>query len=190
MIVQNSSSRSGGISVSVRVLARIVITTALLSLGPLAAAQKITTAVLPDAKVGAVYSVQLTGQGGKLPYTWYSASSLPMGLSLAQSGWLSGIPQTPGAFTLSLRLVTANNKTTSKTLTMMIAPSIPLAITTLAIPNGIVGQPYYFKIEVIGGTTPYRCEPDAANNLAEFGLELDVDCFIFGVPTKAGEVHF
>lgn len=157
---------------------------------PNALAQKITTATLPDGKVGSPYGFQLQGEGGKKPYRWYSASSLPMGLSLAQNGYLSGTPETPGTFTISLRMVTANNKTTSKTLSLSIAPSVPLSITTVVIPEGWTGKPYLFQIQVTGGTPPYDCQPEPDNNLAEFGLELDKSCLLFGVPTKAGEVHF
>lgn len=97
---------------------------------------------------------------------------------------------TPGTFTLSVKLVTANNKTVSKTLTLKIVPTMPLRITTLTLSDGLVGKPYSAQIQVEGGTPPYRCDPEPDNNLAEFGLVLDPTCFVLGTPTKAGRVHF
>lgn len=88
-------------------------------------AQKITTISLPDAKVEAPYRFQLQGEGGKKPYKWFSASSLPTGISLDISGVLVGTPTVPGSFLLALRMVTANNKTTSKTLTLTVTPKAP-----------------------------------------------------------------
>jgi hypothetical protein len=55
-----------------------------------------TTSPLPAGVVGTAYSVQFAATGGTSPYTWSvsSGSTLPAGLSLSNSGLLSGTPTT------------------------------------------------------------------------------------------------
>lgn len=59
----------------------------------------ITTAALPDGKVGTPYSFQLAATGGNYPRTWsVSGGDLPSGLSLnAASGMIEGMPAVPVA---------------------------------------------------------------------------------------------
>jgi len=60
---------------------------------------QITTSYLPDATNGQPYSAQLTAIGGVAPYTWSILSgSLPPGLTLSQSGLISGTPTASGEY--------------------------------------------------------------------------------------------
>jgi Putative Ig domain len=53
----------------------------------------ITTTSLPSGAVGTEYSATLSAIGGTQPYTWHVISgSLPAGLTLNQSGMISGTP--------------------------------------------------------------------------------------------------
>jgi hypothetical protein len=47
--------------------------------------------VIPDANVSQPYSLQLAAVGGVAPYTW-SSSGLPAGLSIDNTGLISGTP--------------------------------------------------------------------------------------------------
>jgi hypothetical protein len=68
----------------------------------------IETTVIPNAQVGAPYSLQLVASGGTAPYHWsVTAGALPAGLTLDDTGLLSGVPTgpattTPDAFTVSV----------------------------------------------------------------------------------------
>jgi len=72
----------------------------------------VTTTTLPDADVGAAYSNTLFEAGGVSPFTWTidpsSPGPLPPGLSLDNSGKISGKPTTAGLFNFTVR-VTDNN---------------------------------------------------------------------------------
>jgi hypothetical protein len=62
-----------------------------------------TPSVMPTATAFESYGVQLTATGGTLIYTWSVAnvSSLPSGMSLSVSGYLSGIPTAAGSGTFN-----------------------------------------------------------------------------------------
>ncbi len=74
---------------------------------------KITTTSLPDATVGAAYSVQLYATGGATPYKWKKIGSLPKGLKLHSDGILSGTPKTkdvPNPYSFTARAQTHKSK--------------------------------------------------------------------------------
>jgi hypothetical protein len=61
----------------------------------------------------------------------------------------------------------------------------PLAITTFNLPNGMVGQPYYFQLQASGGTLPYFWSI-ISGSLAP-GLQLDpLTGKISGTPIQPG----
>jgi hypothetical protein len=68
----------------------------------------IQTTVIPNAQVGAPYSLQLQASGGTAPYIWsISAGALPAGLSMDSTGLITGTPTgpattTPDNFTVSV----------------------------------------------------------------------------------------
>lgn len=59
----------------------------------------ITTSSLPGGTVGSAYSATLTASGGTPPYSWSVVSGqLPAGLTLSNSGVISGTPSASGSF--------------------------------------------------------------------------------------------
>jgi hypothetical protein len=65
----------------------------------------VTTASLPQATNGLVYSASLQSGGGVAPFTWSLASgTLPGGLTLSSSGLISGTPTQTGAFPIRVRV--------------------------------------------------------------------------------------
>ena len=61
---------------------------------------------LPDMCSPSSYSYTLPVTGGVPPYTTtLFAGTLPVGISLSESGLLSGMPSIPGTYTFTLRVV-------------------------------------------------------------------------------------
>ncbi|MBI4906336.1 MAG: putative Ig domain-containing protein [Acidobacteria bacterium] len=115
----------------------------------------ITTLVLPDATVGAAYSMTLAAIGGALPYTWSvaSGSTLPSGLSLSTGGVLSGTPATAGRFNFTVQVRDNANSTATQPFTLNVGSN--LSITTQTLPAGVVGSAYDQTLQATGGIAPY-----------------------------------
>jgi hypothetical protein len=64
------------------------------------------TKTLPDGFAGDAYEAQLRASGGAPPYAWTldPQSKLPPGLTLSQTGLISGTPTVPGEFTFTIQL--------------------------------------------------------------------------------------
>lgn len=66
---------------------------------------KITTSLLPAAKVGTAYTTRLAASGGVPPYRWkITLGSLPAGLALSRSGSISGTPTATGTSSFHVRV--------------------------------------------------------------------------------------
>ena len=115
----------------------------------------ITTASLPNGVVGVAYSAPVAASGGNTPLAW-SATGLPSPLAInATSGAITGTPASSGTFTVNITVTDATlptNQTASKQLSLTIAPA--LAITTSALPEGVVGVAYSAPVAASGGNSP------------------------------------
>jgi len=150
---------------------------------------QITTASLPDGGVGTAYSFQLEAtrrhKGLDLEWTLDSGSSMPPGLTLASTGWISGTPTSAGEFSFVVK-VTDNydDSSDSKAYTLTITN---MSISTTSLPDADVGLAYSAQIEVVYGVPPYTW---SISNLPD-GLTYttntdDHTCEISGTPTEAG----
>jgi hypothetical protein len=76
----------------------------------------VTTTSLPDATPGFAYSQQLQAAGGTEPYRWTLTGTLPRGMVMTRTGFLSGVPSlkkaVPGtySFTVSVRDSTRHHR--------------------------------------------------------------------------------
>lgn len=77
----------------------------------------ITTTVLPTATMGQAYNLQLTATGGT-PITWSYTGNLPEGVTISNTGLISGTPTTEGSFRFTLK---ASNSTGSANRQMTLA---------------------------------------------------------------------
>ena len=121
--------------------------------GPLA----ITTTALPAGKVGEAYNQTLAASGGVPGYVWSlngGSNPLPAGLSLNQSGVISGTPTASGTTVVTMKVTDSSSGTASKPLNLTITvANPPLAITTGSpLPEGTLGAPYSVTIATSGGT--------------------------------------
>ncbi|MCU1392489.1 MAG: autotransporter protein [Ilumatobacteraceae bacterium] len=148
----------------------------------IAPALAITTATLPAGQAGASYpSTAVQSSGGTAAYQW-SASGLPVGLSMDTTGSLSGTPTTAGTYTVVVQVTDAMSATASATYTLTVGAA--LAVGTTALPNGDVRTPYpATALTTSGGTAPYTW---SAVGLPA-GLSLDPATGVLsGTPTAAG----
>jgi hypothetical protein len=152
-------------------------------------ALSIGTTELPVATVGVAYSRTLSAAGGKPDFAWLIESgSLPPGLSLAQTGSISGTPATAGTFNFVVRVTDGNADSATKALTLIAKPSAPLTITQTQLPRGSVGTPYSQSIGASGGQTPYTWSIQSGN--LPDGLTLNQGGIISGTPERAVSTSF
>lgn len=95
----------------------------------------ITTASLPAETANAPYSVAVTASGGVSPYTW-SATGLPLGLTISAAGAISGASASAGSFTVTLTATDSTGATARRSLPLTVLPDP--AITSVT-PNPFPG---------------------------------------------------
>jgi uncharacterized protein (TIGR03437 family) len=155
----------------------------------------VTTTSLPNGTAGVAYSQTLAATGGTPPYSnWtVSSGSLPAGLSLsASTGAISGTPTTATVTPTPSFNVTVKDSagaiSPAKTLSITIVPA--LSITTVSLPNGVLGTAYSQTLTATGGTPPYSNWTIATGSLPP-GLSLNSSSgLISGTPTTAGGYPF
>ncbi len=115
----------------------------------------ITTAVLANTSVGAVYAATVVATGGAAPYTFtLSDGELPDGISLGADGALSGTvlgSATTGTFTIDVADSSTPQLTQSQSYTVRVA----MEITTTALADATGGVAYSDALQVQGGLPPY-----------------------------------
>lgn len=150
----------------------------------------ITTKELPRGSVGTTYSQNLGASGGQTPYTWSLVSgNLPEGLALNPAGIIAGTPERAGTTSFSLKLTDAVGASVNATLSVVVNPPITvLALDTISMPDGTIGQDYSQALRATGGNTPYRWE--IVQGRLPDGLQLTEAGVIQGKPTTVGEQDF
>ena len=92
----------------------------------------VTTSVLPTATWESAYQQTLDAAGGQAPYIWTLASGgLPLGVSLAGTGLLSGTPAEAGTFHFTVLATDAGGATALKPLDIVVR--MPTAIVQGAV---------------------------------------------------------
>jgi CSLREA domain-containing protein len=144
-------------------------------------------AILPTGTTGTPYAQTLTASGGMGPYTFaLLTGSLPAGLTLSQSGVLTGTPLQSGTFNLAIQATDVSGcvGTASYALTLS-CPTMTLAPVVL--PAGLVERPYPASaFTATGGTAPYGYT--VAGTLPP-GLSL-IEGVLAGTPTQRGSYLF
>jgi hypothetical protein len=147
----------------------------------------IATSALPQAAVGVAYSSKLAAYGGTPPYTWSALSGLPPGLNLQPDGTLSGTPAAAGNYSISVRVSDSAKAAATGVLSLTVASGSGMVISTATLPAAVLGQSYNLRLEVSGGTAPYRW---AVSQLPA-GLQFDAtQGIIAGTPSTAGTFRF
>jgi len=138
----------------------------ILVIGPLS----VTTESLASGNIGVPYSSGVAATGGKQPYKFSVASgSLPPGLSMDDSGAITGKPSKAGSYPLTVQVNDSSRKTASKPFTIKIIDA--LAITTASpLPDVIQNQNYSQVFSATGGTLSYTWSVAGGTLPAGLGL--------------------
>jgi Putative Ig domain len=152
-------------------------------------AVSITKTSLANGPAGVFYSDTLTAIDGVLFYRWTLFSgSLPPGLTLTTlSGLISGTPTTEGTYKFAVQVTDFAGGSATQAYTIVIGPV--LAITTLSLPDGVLGGAYSQTLAVTNGIPNYTWS--IASGALPGGLQLNsATGLISGTPTSAGTFTF
>ena len=101
-------------------------------------------------------SFVFTATDGLPPFFW-TATSLPPGLTLASNGSIDGTPTTAGTYATVVTVTDSSfpARSTTNTATIVIAPPLPPTIATSPAPSkGAIDQPYLNVFVATDGTEP------------------------------------
>jgi hypothetical protein len=149
----------------------------------------ITSISLSNGVVGAAYSAALAASGGTGTISWsVTTGSLPGGLNLSGAGEISGTPTAAGATSFTVTATDSGTppQTVNQSLSITINPK--LAITTTALPNGVVSTPYSASLQSSGGVGTITWS--VASGTLPAGLSMNGAGAISGTPTTAGASSF
>jgi uncharacterized repeat protein (TIGR03803 family) len=128
---------------------------------------QVTTVSLPNGTNGFAYSQQLSAVYGQLPYTWkISSGALPLGLTLATNGVISGTPTINGIFHFTVEVTDALSATATQSLKLIVVLGFPIvAIEPSNNPVMIpLGSNVTFAVSVVGpGPFSYQWQLNGTN---------------------------
>ncbi len=159
-------------------------------------ALRVTTQSLPNATQNVAYGPggagkALTADLNQGAMTWalkYGSAGLPTGLALSSAGVLSGTPTVPGSYPFTVEVTDARGVTAPKDLTLIVASTASLQITTTSLPGGFVGVSYSQTLASTGGTGTKTWT--LASGTLPAGLGLSTAGVISGTPTTIGSSSF
>ncbi|MEW6130392.1 MAG: putative Ig domain-containing protein [Acidobacteriota bacterium] len=151
---------------------------------------EIRTTSLPAATQGLPYNGKLEANGGVAPYAWsLDSGSLPNGLTLSESGDITGRATAVFTANFVVRLRDAIGTSSTKALSItVVPPPPPLAITTTSLPETSAERAYNQSLQATGGVPPYTWS--IANGSLGAGLNLSASGTISGTPTAPGTAVF
>lgn len=149
----------------------------------------VATQSLPSATPGTLYSVQLRFSNPEVgwPVVWdITAGTLPQGLSLSESGVISGTPAGPDLKQFTVRAREPFRRFGERQLTLTVAePLVVRSGSTLTAPLGRIGVRFGFRLAAVGGVAPLKWS--VTRGALPPGLSLNASTgSITGVPRAAG----
>ncbi|MBL8175599.1 MAG: putative Ig domain-containing protein, partial [Bryobacterales bacterium] len=155
-----------------------------------------STSPLPAGTVNSNYQQTLVATGGSGSNSWSIVSgfgTLPNGITLSNTGVLSGTPTTAGTSNFRVRVTDASSNQNEKDFALTInTSSNPITITTASpLANGAVGSSYSQTLAASGGSgTGYTWAVETGSTLPG-GLSLGTGTGVLsGQPTSAGAFTF
>lgn len=149
-----------------------------------------STATLPDAVFNEAYSFSPQAAGGVTPYTWSlsaGAQTVPDWLSIQETtGEISGTPDTPGTWSLTLQVTDDTQDTAQQTITLFVGSPVTFGDSQLA--AGTVAAPYSQDLPITGDFPPWQVTLTAGS--LPSGLSLSTTGRVSGSPTLADTYNF
>ena len=143
----------------------------------------------PTGSVGTPYAAQFAAAGGRQPYSYSLAGSLPDGLKLAPAtGLISGTPTTAVATSNISVIATDSDNRKASTQPFSITIAGPLAVAGTPSPTSRIGSAYTAAFAASGGTGPYAFA--LASGALPAGLALSTAGRITGAPTVSGSFTY
>ena len=143
----------------------------------------VTGCPLPDAASGDAYQASLNALGGSAPYVFTSSGTLPAGISLSTTGFLSGTTTASGSYPFSVIVREAGGQTFTQACSLNVAASMLHLTTSCPLPDAKLGQSYSAKIQAAGGVAPYQFD---FFGYLPTGLQVAGDGSVSGTPTALG----
>ncbi|POH60216.1 beta strand repeat-containing protein [Arthrobacter glacialis] len=149
----------------------------------------VTSATLPGANVGVIYSVDAGATGGTAPYSFaVSAGSLPAGLTLTAAGKLAGTPTAPGTRNFTITATDKLGFTGSRMYSLFSTPAA-LVLGPASLPAPAAGDAYSAQLATTGGYGTFSYA--ITSGTLPTGLSLDTGTgLISGTPTAVGSYGF
>jgi len=138
----------------------------------------ISASTLPEASASTYYSYQLVANG-TYPMTWSVSGKLPDGLTLSESGLLSGIPSKAKSFKFTAK---ASNEYGEDSKSFTITVYEPVNISTASLKDGTLGKSYNATMKA-KGTKPITWSAEGLPG----GLSINDNGKISGKPTANGD---
>ena len=130
-------------------------------------------------------NIQLGAIGGLPPYTWSLAPGTESnGLSMSNSGLITGTPVTPGDTTLSVVLTDATHTVLNTSVILYV-----MGITTTTLPPAPLNTPYSQTLTVLGAQVPVTWTVTGATPLPP-SFSLSSQGVLTGFPTTSGVYTF
>lgn len=155
--------------------------------GSVGSSFQITTTALANGNVGSIYNETVGTANGQGPYSWTVVQgSLPTGLTLSQSGALTGTLSGSGNFNFSLQVTDANGLVAQRGFGITVGVSNNITWGALILPDGQVGVSYNFDLKslVSGGVEPYTFT--VSSGVLPDGVNLTTNGVLSGVPQTVG----
>lgn len=147
---------------------------------------------LHPAVAGRHYETRFVAVGGQSPFTFASLSDLPIGLTLAPDGTLTGTPQVVGDHPFTIEVTDAVGNTALREFHLsVITADESLYIVQQNLPSAVVGTDYCdastIQLEAANGSAPYRWRTVGD---APPGMTVSESGELCGTPLEVGSFPF
>jgi hypothetical protein len=147
----------------------------------------VTGCPLPDAASGQSYQGSLSALGGSAPYTFSWSGTLPPGITVSTTGFVSGSTTAAGSYPFSVTVREASGQSFTQACSLNVTPSMLHLTTACPLPDAKLGQSYSAQMHAAGGVAPYQF--DFFGYLPD-GLLVSSDGTVSGTPTALGGEAF